>query len=214
MNNSISILAADDHPILLKGLSDELLNLGYNVIECATNGAQALEAIITKKPTIAILDINMPFLTGFEVIEKCKSEALITKFIILTYHKEKGFVLKAKKMNISGYLLKDEPISEVHKCIQEVLKGKFYASTVFDEVFKNEVSPEIDKIKFLSPSERTIVRLIADENSSKEIAEILSISIRTVDKHRSNIITKLDLPSTSDSLSLWVKENKDLLENV
>lgn len=214
MNHNISILAADDHPILLKGLRDELLNLGYNVLEGAANGLKALEIIISKKPKIAILDINMPFLTGFEVIEKCQLESLKTKFIILTYYKEKGFVLKAKNMNISGYLLKDEPISEIHKCIQEVLNGKFYASKTFEDVFNNEISPEIEKIKFLSPSERTIIRLVADENTSKQIAEILSISIRTVDKHRSNIITKLDLPSTSDSLFFWVKSNKDLLGNV
>tara|TARA_R110001592_G_scaffold72291_1_gene220770 strand:- start:9618 stop:10262 length:645 start_codon:yes stop_codon:yes gene_type:complete len=214
MNHNVSILAADDHPILLKGLMDELLNLGYNVLEGASNGAQALDIIVSKKPTIAILDVNMPFLTGFEVIEKCKSESLQTKFIILTYHKEKGFVSKAKKMNISGYLLKDEPISEVHICIQEVLKERFYASKTFDEIFNNEISPEIEKIKYLSPSERTIIRLIARENTSKEIAETLSISIRTVDKHRSNIITKLDLASTADSLSFWVKSNKELLENV
>tara|TARA_R110001632_G_scaffold18408_4_gene57047 strand:+ start:15413 stop:16057 length:645 start_codon:yes stop_codon:yes gene_type:complete len=214
MNSNITILVADDHPILLKGLRDELFNIGFNVLEGATNGAQALEMITSQKPTIAILDINMPFLTGFEVIKKCQSESLTTKFIILTSYKEKGFVLKAKKMNISGYLLKDEPFSEIKKCIQEVLNGSFYASKVFDEVFTNEISPQIEKIKFLSPSERTIVRLIAGGNSSKEIAEILSISSRTVDKHRSNIISKLDLSSDADSLSLWVKENKDLLENV
>lgn len=214
MNSNTTILLADDHPILLKGLRDELINIGFVVLEGATNGAQALEIITSKKPTIAILDINMPFLTGFEVIKKCKEESLETKFIILTSYKEKGFVLKAKKMNISGYLLKDEPFSEIKKCIQEVLNGNFYASKIFDEVFDKEISPQIEKIKFLSPSERTIVRLIAGENSSKEIAEILSISSRTVDKHRSNIISKLDLPSDSDSLSMWVKENKDLLENV
>lgn len=214
MNHNVTILAADDHPMLLKGLRDELINLGYNVLEGAANGAKALEIITNKKPTIAILDINMPYLTGFEVIKKCKEEKLETKFIILTSYKEKGFVLKAKKMSISGYLLKDEPFSEINKCIQEVLNGKFYASKVFDTIFNTEISPEIEKIKYLSPSERTILRLISNENSSKEIAEILSISIRTVDKHRSNIITKLDLPSASDSLSLWVKDNKDLLENL
>jgi len=212
MNHNTSILVADDHPVLLKGLRDELLNLEFNVLEGATNGAQALELIVSKKPTIAILDINMPFLTGFEVIKKCQLESLKTKFIILTSYKEKGFVLKAKKMKISGYLLKDEPFSEIKKCIKEVSNGRFYASKVFDDVFNNEISPQIQKIKFLSPSERTIVRLIAGENSTREIAEILSISTRTVDKHRSNIISKLDLPS--DSLSVWVKDNKDLLENV
>ena len=144
MNSNITILVADDHPVLLKGLRDELLNLGFNVLVGATNGVQALDLIISQKPTIAILDINMPFLTGFD----------------------------------------------------------------------NEISPQIEKIKYLSPSERTIVRLIANGNSTKKIAEILSISSRTVDKHRSNIISKLDLPSDSDSLTLWVKENKDLLDNV
>lgn len=212
MNNNISILIADDHPLLLKGLRNELLELGFNVLEGATNGAQALGIIVSEKPTIAILDINMPLLTGFEVIKICKAELVETKFIILTSYKEKGFVLKAKKMNIDGYLLKDEPFEEIKKCIQSVLKGQFYASTIFDEIFNNQVSPELEKMKFLSPSERTIIRLIAGENSSKEIAEVLSISTRTVEKHRSNIISKLDLSKGSESLSKWVTKNKDLIE--
>lgn len=214
MNNKVTILVADDHPLLLKGLRDELISLGFNVLEGVVNGAQALDIIVSKKPDIAILDISMPFLTGFEVIKKCQAESLKTKFIILTSYKEKGFVLKAKKMNISGYMLKDEPFLEIKKCIQEVLNGRFFASKIFDEVFENEISPQIEKIKFLSPSERTIVRLIAVGNSSKAIAEILLISSRTVDKHRSNIISKLDLSSDSDSLSLWVNENKGLFDFV
>ncbi len=121
-------------------------------------------------------------------------------------------MLKAKKMNIDGYLLKDEPFSEIKKCIKSVLKNQFYASAIFDEIFNNQVSPELEKIKFLSPSERTIVRLISKENSSKQIAETLSISSRTVEKHRSNIISKLDLTSGSESLTKWITKNKDLIE--
>ena len=212
MNNRVSILIADDHPLLLKGLRSELLELGFNVLEGATNGAQALEIIVSEKPTIAILDINMPLLTGFEVIKKSKEALVKTKFIILTSYKEKGFVLKAKKMNIDGYLLKDEPFDVIKKGIDSVLKNKFYASAIFDEIFNNQVSPEIEKMKFLSPSERVIIRLISKENSTKEIAEILSISSRTVEKHRSNIISKLDLSPGSETLSKWVFKNKDLLE--
>lgn len=212
MNNNISILIADDHPLLLKGLRNELVELGFNVLETATNGAQALEIIVSKKPIIAILDISMPLLTGFEVIKKCKEALSTTKFIILTSYKEKGFVLKAKKMNIDGYLLKDEPFEEIKKCIQSVLNGQFYASAIFDEIFNNQVSPELEKMMFLSPSERKIIKLIVDENSSKEIAEILSISRRTVEKHRSNIISKLDLPSGSEPLFRWVTKNKDLID--
>ena len=168
--------------------------------------------IVLKKPTVAILDISMPLLTGFEVIKKCQEASLETKYIILTSYKEKGFVLKAKKMNISGYLLKDEAFSVVKKCIAEALKNRFYASKVFENIFNEEISPQIEKIKYLSPSERTIVRFIANEKTSREIAEILSISSRTVDKHRSNIIFKLELSSEAGALNTWVKENKELLD--
>jgi len=214
MNSKIKILVADDHPMLLKGLRNELIEQKYNVLEGAHNGAKALELIVSQSPDIAILDINMPLLSGFEVIKKCQEASISTRFIILTSYKEKGFVLKAKKLNIAGYLLKDEPFFEIKKCIQAALKGTFYSSNVFNDVFSNEISPQIEKIKFLSPSERTIIRLIAQEKSSKEIAELLTISYRTVQKHRSNIIAKLDLSSDSDALSIWALNNKELFNTL
>ncbi len=214
MNKDITILVADDHPMLLNGLRNELINQNFNVLEGASNGAIALELIVSQQPDIAILDINMPLLTGFEVIKKSKEVNVSTKFIVLTSYKEKGFVLKAKKLEISGYLLKDEPFIEIKKCIQSVLNDTFYCSNVFNEVFDNEVSPELEKIKFLSPSERTILRFIALEKSSKEIADLLTISFRTVQKHRSNIIAKLELSSDSDALSIWANKNKELFFSI
>lgn len=211
MNHEIKILVADDHPMLLKGLRNELMDQGYNVLEAATNGAQALDFISSEHPDVAIIDINMPLLNGFEVINKCMAKGLQTRFIVLTSFKEKSYVLKAKKLNISGYLLKDEPFAEINRCIHAVMKGEFYASKIFNEIVTTEISPQLEKIKYLSPSERTIVRLIAQNKSSKEISEELSISIRTVQKHRTNIISKLDLSSDSDALSQWVFKNKDLL---
>lgn len=214
MNGGISILVADDHPILLKGLVEELNNFNYNVVAAVSNGAQALDQILELQPSIAILDIEMPLLSGFEIIQKCAEKHLNTKFIILSSHKEKGFVLKAQKLHILGYILKDEPFIELHNCIQSVSKNKAYFSSVFKSVLDNEVSPQLHKIKFLSPSERTIVRLIAQEMSSKEIGEQLSISSRTVEKHRSNIIAKLDLSSKMDALPIWAKEHKELLLSI
>lgn len=211
MKTEVTLLVADDHPMLLKGLIDTLLEAGYKVLPGAINGAEALSVIIEQKPMIALLDIEMPILTGFEVIRKCQELQVETRFIILTSHKEKGFVHKAKKLNISGYLLKDEPFSEIEKCIDEVHHGGTYFSTTFDDVFHNEITPQLDKIKFLSPSERTIVRLIAQGNSSKEIADLLSISFRTVQKHRANIIGKLDLEAGTDSLTNWTLEHRDLI---
>jgi len=214
MNTEITLLVADDHPMLLKGLVEELNTFNYNVVATAGNGAQALDKIIELKPSIALLDIEMPLLNGFEVIQKCIEKKVETKFIVLTSHKEKGFVLKAKQLNIMGYIIKDEPFIEVHNCIQSVYKGAPYFSTVFNAVLDEEVSPQLQKIKFLSPSERTIVRFVAQGLSSKAIGDQLSISSRTVEKHRANIIAKLELSKEMDALSNWAQEHKDLILSI
>ncbi len=210
----IPILVADDHPMLLKGLLQELEEKGYTNLLPAHDGAEALEILLNEKPILAILDIEMPILNGFEVIKKATLAALPAKFILLTSHKEKGIVLKAKELNISGYLLKDEPFSEIENCIRTVLKGGTYFSKTFNAVFNTVIAPELEKLKLLSPSERTIIRLVALEKSSKEISDNLSISLRTVEKHRANIISKLDIDKGKDALSSWSIENKELILSV
>ena len=141
MNRDIKILVADDHPMLLKGLKDELLSNNYSNIITATNGAEALEKLASETPDIAILDIEMPLLTGFEVINKCQEKDLKTKFIILTSHKESRYIYKAKSLNISGYLLKDEPFSEIQKCIYKVLDGENYYNRAS---FEPQISGRVD----------------------------------------------------------------------
>jgi two-component system nitrate/nitrite response regulator NarL len=196
MNDTITLVVADDHPLLLKGLVDQLKDYNYNVIATAENGAIALDKIIDLQPTIAILDEEMPLLRGFEVIQKCKEKRLATKFIILTSHKEKAFIYKAKKLNISGYVVKDEPFKEIHNCIQSVSKGVSYFSSVFNNVFNDQVLPQLQKLKLLSPSEQTIVRLVGQGQSSKDIAGLLSLSSRTKEK---------------DILAIWAKENLEFV---
>ncbi|MFC4634674.1 response regulator [Dokdonia ponticola] len=210
----IQLLIADDHPLLLEGLKNALHAQGYPHIEAVSNGALALDYVQNEKPHVALLDIEMPLLTGFEVIKKCQELHVKTRFIILTSHKEKGFILKAKKLNIAGYIIKDEPFSEIDKCIQAVASGNTYFSATFDAIFERQINPELQKVKLLSPSERTILRLIAQCKNSKEIAELLTISIRTVQKHRANIINKLELPTGIDSLSIWTQEHQELLLSI
>ncbi|WP_323788181.1 response regulator transcription factor [Psychroserpens sp.] len=212
MNSNITLIVADDHPILLNGLVNQLKEYNYEVLAAAENGAVALDKIMDLKTDIAILDEQMPLLTGFEVIKKCKDKGSDTKFIILTSHKEKAFVYKAKKLNISGYILKDEPFSELHNCIQSVHKGTPYFSLVFDAIYNDEVAPQMQKMKLLSSSERTIVRFVAEGKSTKDIAELLSLSMRTIDKHRSNIIAKLGLVKEKDILTNWAKENIEFVK--
>jgi len=213
MSRNIEIIVADDHPMLLKGLTEELA-MHYNVVDTAVNGAMALELITSKNPDIAILDIEMPLLSGFEVIKKCESSNLKTKFIVLTSHKESRFIYKAKTLNISGYLLKDEPFKEIQKCINTIVKGNTYFSSTFSDIYESQISPELQKIKLLSPSERTIIRLIAQGKNSSDISELLLISARTVQKHRSNILNKLNLESTAEALTNWAKTNKDLINSL
>lgn len=214
MTNGITLFVADDHPMLLKGLVDELKAYNYTIIGTATNGAIALAHILELHPTIAILDMEMPMLTGLEVIQKYKEQHTNTKFIILTSYKEKGFIHKAKQLNIMGYIIKDEPFIELHKCIQSVSRGVPFFSRVFNDVLEKEITPQLQKIKLLSPSERTIVRLVAQEKSSKEIGELLSISGRTVEKHRANIKVKLALAPQPDALLVWAKEFKEFLSTI
>ncbi|GAA0872443.1 response regulator transcription factor [Gangjinia marincola] len=211
MNSTATILLADDHPLLLSGLEDALSKLNYTIVASCEDGAKALHMIASLQPTIAILDVEMPYLSGIEVVQKCKEKNLPTKFILLTSHKEKGLILETKELAISGYVLKEEPLSVIHTCIQQVLRGGVYYSEIFDTVFNTEIAPELQRITYLTPSERTVVRLISQGHTSKSIADLLSLSVRTIDNHRANIISKLELPSKTDALTLWAKEHKILI---
>lgn len=211
MNKAISILLTDDHPILLKGLHQEFINHGYTQVYTANNGMEALNFIVKNEPKIAILDIEMPILTGFEVIIKAKELGLNTKFIILSYHKEKGFIVQAKKIGIEGYLVKDDQFSEIENCIHTILNNKSYISSSFNDNFLKEVNQQTQAIQHLTPSERTILRLIANNLNSNQIAEKLKISVRTVHKHRTNIISKLELEQNKDALSNWANTYKTLI---
>ena len=210
----ISIIIAEDHPIMLKGLKQELEQAGYNVLATATNGTSALEIINLYQPCIAFLDIEMPFLNGFEVVKRLKDLQSKTLFIIMSYHKEKGFVLQAKNVGVNGYLLKEDSIQDIELCIDEVIKGNIFYSKSFENNFEFLVDEELRKINLLTSSERTIIRLIAQQKTSLEICEILSISKRTVEKHRTNIISKLQLKSKSNSLSAWIKTHKEIINTL
>ncbi|MBR9855631.1 MAG: response regulator transcription factor [Algicola sp.] len=211
MHNSHTLLIADDHPLLLKGLVDELESKGYNVVAQATNGLEALETLVAQQPDIAILDIQMPMLSGIEVIAKARKVGNKTRFILLTSHKEEGLIYRAKQLGISGYLMKEEPFSEIQKCIQMVSAGKTYFSKTFKQVVETTINPQLQKLKLLSSSERTILRMMAQSKTSKEIAGELLISLRTVQKHRSNMIQKLELGGDGDQWTSWISKYQDLI---
>ncbi|MRT16207.1 response regulator transcription factor [Vitellibacter sp. q18] len=212
--SKISIVIADDHPMILKGLHDELADNHYNIKGQAINGMQALELILTHNPTLALLDIDMPLLTGFEVIKMAKQKLVDTKFIILSFHKENDYLSQAKALQINGYLLKEDSFSEIEACIAAVLNGDTYFSSSFVPSSLSYISKELKKIKNLTASEKTILKLVAAQMSSGEIAEKLFISIRTVEKHRSNIIMKLEIENTTNALTNWAFANRNVIKEL
>ncbi len=210
----LSILIADDHPMILKGLYDEFTAFGYNVIGTAENGEKALEMILAQEPTIALLDIDMPILTGFEVIEKALEKEVKTKFVILSFHKETEYVMQAKALQISGYLLKEDSFSEIEKCMDAVIKGGRYFSSSFEANSIESASEHIRKLKLLTPSEITILKLAAERETNAEIADKLGVSIRTIEKHRSNIISKLFIDKGANALTNWALINKKIISSL
>ena len=207
-NKDFNIVIADDHPMLLKGLFEELNANGYNVIDQATNGVQALGSILNNNPEIAILDIDMPLMTGFEVIKTAIDKGVKTKFIVLSFHREVEYIKNAKALQISGYLLKEDSFFYIEHAIECALNGTTFFSRSFESKSLQNASQELKKIKLLTPSELTILKLIAKQQSNKEISDILSISIRTVEKHRSNIVNKLELNKETNILMTWALVNK------
>lgn len=208
-----SIVIADDHPLLLKGMFEELTNNGYNVMGKANNGSDALQLILNLQPDIAFLDIDMPLLTGLQVVKMAKEKGVITKFIILSFHKEEEYISQSKTLQIDGYMLKENTFEELEYCIEVVLEGKQYFSSSFDDKKLESSSHLLKKLKNLSASEITILKLVAKSHSNQEISNTLAVSERTIEKHRSNIIKKLDLIKENNSLTNWALSNKDIILN-
>ena len=205
-----SIIIADDHPLLLKGLSDFLIEKGYNLLGSGKDGREAYNLITKKMPDIAILDIQMPYMSGLEIAQQCKAQDLTTKIVLITLHKEKDLYQKAQELNIFGYILKEFALEEIENCIKTVTDGTPFFSEKIKELI-GVIFVDDGELNMLTPSEKKILKLIAQDKTNKEIASHLFISYRTVEKHRSNIITKLNIEPKTNSLLIWAKEHHDKL---
>jgi len=201
-----NIIIADDHPLILKGLRDFLNEKNFNVLASAKNGKEALALIKAHVPDIAILDIKMPFYTGLEIAEKCNEAKLKTKIILITFEKDEVLYNKAKSLGVYGYVLKEFTLDEIEMCIASVIKGLPYFSP--ELISYIEISKAPEELKLLTKSETTILKLIAENKTASEIADKLFCSRRTVEKHKSNMIRKLNIEKIPNSLLIWTKENQ------
>lgn len=205
-----SIIIADDHPLILKGLNDFLLEKKYNVLASAVNGKEALGLIEQHQPEIAILDIQMPFYTGLEIAKKCNELNYKTKIILITFEKDEAIYKQAKSLGIYGYVLKEFALEEIEHCIETVTKDLPYFSQELLSSLEAEEPPK--EFKTLTPTEIEVLKHISENKTAKEIGDLMFISFRTVEKHKSNIHRKLNITHTKYSLLFWAKENKNHLK--
>ncbi len=209
MNTSIVI--ADDHPLMLRGLTDFLTSKGFNIVGSAADGNTAYNLIVKLKPEIAILDIRMPHKTGLEIAEACTKNNLPTKVILITFDKEEEVYDQALEFGVYGYILKEFAIEEIEICINHAINNKRYFSDEITTFLNHNTNNKPENLGLLTKTELKIVKLIAENRTSNDVAKELSISVRTVDKHRSNIVRKLELDNKPTSLSIWANLNKQHL---
>ncbi|MCB1205002.1 MAG: response regulator transcription factor [Verrucomicrobiae bacterium] len=214
---TVKVLAADDHPIFRRGLceiieeEDDLKLVGQ-----ASSGKEALEMILASPPDVAILDIDMPQMTGLEAARVLSGKELPTRIILLTMHEDEALFNEAVDLGVVGYVLKENAVDDVVKAIRIVAEGgTFISPSVADFLFRRsrrtrELHKEKPGLENLTPAEKRILRQIAEDRTSKEIANELGISVRTVETHRQNISAKLGL-SGSHSLVKFAFHNKSHL---
>ncbi len=204
MNKKSTILLADDHSILRAGLRSILDNHpDFKVIAEADNGKDALQKSIALKPDLLLTDLSMPKTNGTECIRELKKRAPEVKVLVLTMHAGEEHIHAALNAGADGYILKDDSHDELINAIKNILNGKTHLSpsicnnTINDYLNSAKTNQPTASWEILTHREREVIKLIAEGYRSKDIADYLTISIKTVEKHRSNLMKKLDLHSVS-----------------
>ena len=216
MNPSqITLLLADDHPLFRKGLHDTIRqSTKYTIIGEASDGQEAYRLIAEMKPTIAILDVEMPKLNGLDVAQKVNENNLPVSVIILTMYEEYALFNKAIDAGVKGYILKESAVNDILIGISKVAEGEYFFSPslsgflVKRNTATNRINDATSELEHLTPMEKQILELIAKSFSSREIANRLSVTIRTIETHRYNIAQKLGLKG-SYALLRYALANKE-----
>ncbi|HID21268.1 MAG TPA: response regulator transcription factor, partial [Planctomycetaceae bacterium] len=193
---AIRILLADDHALFRSGLRALLEKMGdVSVVAEAADGREALQQIKTVQPDIAMLDISMPGLNGLEVARQTAEDAPAVRVLILSMHSSEQYVVRALRAGAAGYLLKDADIDELERAVRAVARGQTYldsrvAGAVAEFVRETAGESELDR---LTPRQREILQLIAEGNSTKQIAQLLHVSVKTVETHRAQLMDRLGI---------------------
>jgi DNA-binding NarL/FixJ family response regulator len=195
------VLLADDHNLVRAGIRALLETLSdVEIVAEAADGQEALRALVKNKPDIALIDISMPGLNGLELAARASREVPETRLVILSVHGDASHVAQALRAGAKGYLLKDAAADELPVLIRSVMRGETYLSPgisrhVVDGFLGRGApsTPESDPAALLTSRQREILQLVAEGRSTKEVAQLLDLSVKTVEAHRAQIMERLDI---------------------
>jgi DNA-binding NarL/FixJ family response regulator len=213
MSEKHRIVIAEDHTILREGLKALLSSDGgIEIVGEAKDGQEAIRSVEKHAPHMILMDLSMPRMNGMDAIREIKKRSPETKILILTVHKTDEYIQSALEAGANGYVLKDSSHIELSLAIRNVLDGKYYISPEISGKIiggylqgKKPVKPTTS-YETLTQREKSILKLIAEGYKNKDIADFLCISVKTVEKHRANLMEKLDLHSISDLTALAIEK--------
>ena len=207
MKQEVTVLIVDDHPLLRHGLREVIgHNSRFKIVGEAADGEEAMRLFVTLKPDIAVIDIDMPRLNGLETIRALRQQAFAIKTIILTMYKEEDMFNAAMDLGAKAYVLKENAANDIMAALEKVARGEAFVSPLRLEAGQRrservrELLLSKPQIESLTPSERRILKLVGEDYTSKEIAGLLNLSVRTVENHRQHICDKLKLHGTHSLL--------------
>ncbi len=200
MEDPIRILIADDHPIVREGLVRTIEHeKTYTIIAQAGDGAEALRLISELHPDIAVLDVSMPVMDGLEVARRVQQQGLLTDIVLLTMYKDPEYFEAAMDLGVRGYLVKESVASDFLSCLKAVTSGEHYISPIIAHLLVERKKRSVSATNILplrerlTPAELSVLRLVAENRSNKEIADTLFVSVRTVENHRARMCQKLGI---------------------
>ena len=199
----IRIVLADDHVLVRQGLKSLLEREGFQVVAEASDGQEALGHVESLKPDIAVMDISMPTLNGLNAAREISRASPKTKTILLTQHDESQYIREALEAGVKGYVLKSQVASDLLLAIRQVSRGQVYLSPGVSSAVMEAYNSKSETSKNpLTARERQVLQLIAEGKSTKDVASLLGISVKTAESHRTRLMQKLDIHETA-SLVLY-----------
>jgi two-component system response regulator NreC len=203
----LNVLLADDHQIVRQGLRALLEREGFNVVAEAADGHEAVKLAETLLPDVAVLDLTMPSLNGIDAAQQMLRLSQGIKIIVLTMHAEDQYVLPALRAGISGYVLKSKATADLVQAIKEVSRGGIYLSPGVSNVVVQAYLSKTDlPVDPLTSRERQVLQLIAEGKTTKELAAVLGVSVKTAESHRSRIMEKLDIHETATLVRYAIRQ--------